>query len=99
MSLPAAHPGPAAGSSQGEIVSTHLSQELAVYERRLPALLRDHDGEYVVIKGEELRHFSADYEEALTWAYEHLGLSGFFVKRVTPDAGTLHLTRDVGLCR
>lgn len=80
-------------------MSATLSHELGVYERRLPALLRDHEGEYVVIKGDELRHFSRDYESALTWAYEHLGLSGFFVKRVTPDGGALHLTRDVGLCR
>lgn len=80
-------------------MSAQLSEELTVYERRLPALLRDHDGDYVVIKGNDLRHFSADYEEALSWAYEHIGLSGFFVKRVTPDGGTLHLARDVGLCR
>lgn len=80
-------------------MSATLSHELAVYERRLPVLLRDHEGEYVVIKGEQLAYFSPDYEAALTWAYEHIGLAGFFVKRVAPDGGALHLTRDIGPCR
>jgi hypothetical protein len=77
-------------------MSATLSHELAVYEGRLPALLREHEGEYVVIKGDELVCFSSDYEAALTWAYEHIGLAGFFVKRVALDGGALHLTRDVG---
>ncbi|MCZ8110077.1 MAG: hypothetical protein ACK5Y7_00425 [Betaproteobacteria bacterium] len=80
-------------------MSATLSHELSVYERQLPSLLKEHEGEYVIIKGDDLAHFSPDYESALSWAYEHIGLAGFFVRRVAPDGGTLHMTREIGPCR
>ena len=72
--------------------------ELQSYERNLPAWLREPEGEFVVIKGDKMTHFAGSYEEALTWAYETFGLTGFFVKRVAADAAVVHLSRDIGSC-
>ena len=76
-----------------------LAQELRTYETRLSAMLRDHPGEYVVIQGEELRHFSSSYEQALQWAYESFGLDRFFVKKVAEDQDVAHFSRDLGPCQ
>lgn len=73
--------------------------ELQAYERNLPMWLAAHEGEFVVLKGDTMVHFAQSYEDALTWAYESFGLTGFFVKRVAADAAVVHLSRDIGLCR
>lgn len=73
--------------------------ELQAYERNLPMWLATHEGEFVVLKGDRLAHFARSYEDALTWAYEAFGVTGFFVKRVAADAAVVHLSRDIGLCR
>lgn len=80
-------------------MSTALQTEFSTYMRRLPALLEQHDGEYVVIKGPEVVHFAPGYEEALTWGYEQYGLEDFFVKRVAADAGAVHLLRGFVACQ
>jgi hypothetical protein len=76
-----------------------LATEFQTYQRQLSALLTQHNGQYVVIKGAELRHFSESYEQALDWAYEAFGLDSFFVKKVCSDEGVAHFTRDLGPCR
>jgi protease II len=76
------------------------SQELETYEAALPKLLRQHEGEYVVIRGGELLKYFPGYNDALAWAYEQFGLESFFVKRVSPsEQHTVHFTRDLGPCR
>jgi hypothetical protein len=80
-------------------MNTSVMPELLVYERCLPSMLQEHDGEFVVIKGEKPAHFSRTYEDALTWAYEAFGLDQFFVKRVAPQGSVVHHTRDIGPCR
>ena len=62
--------------------------------------LKNHAGEYVVINGTNIAHFSATYEAALDWAYDAFGLDGsFFVKLVAADQNVAHFTRDLGPCR
>ena len=78
---------------------TVLDREFEAYNEQLEAIVGQHAGKYVVIKGSELKHFSDTYEEALDWAYAAFGLDGFFVKRVAPDHDVAHFTRDLGLCR
>ena len=78
---------------------TSLDSELEDYNRHLPAIVKQHSGKYVVIKGSELKHFSDTYEEALDWAYGAFGLEHFFVKKVAPDHDVAHFTRDLGPCR
>jgi hypothetical protein len=85
------------------IANSHQQQpspELEAYEAALPKLLRQHEGEYVVIRGGELLRYFSGYSDALAWAYEQFGLESFFVKQVTPtEQHTVHFTRDLGPCR
>ena len=76
-----------------------LQAELDAYRRGLPLMLRQHDGEYVVMKDASPVHFSPTYESALTWAYDQFGLAHFFVKKVSEDEAVAHFSRDAGLCR
>ena len=76
-----------------------LRPEFVAYQRLLPSLLRDHDGQFVVMSGERPVYFDADYEQALTWAFEHSETGDVFVKRISSDGAELHFTRDVGLCQ
>ncbi len=76
-----------------------LQTEMQTYQAQLPGMLGNHDGQFVVIRGSDLAHFSDSYEEALRWAYETFGLSSFFVKKVAADQGLAHFTRDLGPCR
>lgn len=73
--------------------------ELQTYESALAGMLSKHDGEYVVIRGDKIEHFFADYAAALNWAYETFGLERFFVKKVAADQDIAHFTRDFGPCR
>ena len=75
-----------------------LQNELQVYRERLPLMVAQHDGEYVVIKGAKPVHFSSSYEKALDWAYDQFGLEHFFVKKVAQDEPVAHFTRDLGSC-
>lgn len=78
---------------------SHLQTEFQTYQTQLPTMLSQHKGQYVVIKGSSLRHFSESYEQALSWAYETFGLDSFFVKKVAEDQEIAHFTRDLGPCR
>jgi hypothetical protein len=78
---------------------SNLQTENQTYQAELQHMLGSHDGQYVVIKGSSLAHFSESYEQALSWAYEQFGLDTFFVKQVASDQGVAHFTRDLGPCR
>ena len=78
---------------------TSLLQEAQTYRANLAGMLSGHEGQYVVIKGADLQHFSESYQAALNWAYDKFGLDDFFVKRVSMDQGLAHFTRDLGPCR
>lgn len=72
-------------------------QELQTYEACLPQLLKQHEGEYVVIRGTDVLRYFPSYGEALEWAYAEFGLEPFFVKRIfTTEQNTMHFTRDLG---
>lgn len=76
-----------------------LQIEFNTYQSNLQNMLNQHNGQYVVIKGSRLAHFSETYEQALDWAYEKFGLDDFFVKKVASDHDVVHFTRDLGPCR
>lgn len=75
-----------------------LQTEFDTYQALLSNMLTKHEGQFVVIKGSNLAHFSETYEQALNWAYEKFGLDDFFVKRVASDHDVVHFTRDIGPC-
>ncbi len=77
-----------------------LQTEALTYQASLAENLKYHAGQYVVIQGALVAHFSLSYESALDWAYEHFGLDDhFFVKKVAEDQNVAHFTRDLGPCR
>ncbi|HRH32422.1 MAG TPA: hypothetical protein PLK06_03795 [bacterium] len=80
------------------MIAEHSQQrpEMTAYDAALSGMLPKHDGQYVVIKGDQLKRFFAKYDEALAWAYQQFGLEPFFVKRVTAEAKIVHYTRDLG---
>jgi len=55
-----------------------------VFERHRPEWSRTHDGEFVVIQGEKVAGFYADYEAALRAGLKGFGLlTPFLVKQVS----------------
>ena len=77
-----------------------LQAEFQEYERQLPRLLEQHNGQFAVISGAKVQHFSKTYEDALTWGYEKLGLTNpFLVQEVKAGGDVAYFTRDLGPCR
>ena len=71
--------------------SASLNREQAVYEANLSAWLSDHEGEFVVIKGEEVDGFYESRDEALTAGYSRFGIGPLFVKQVSPSEPIHHI--------
>ena len=59
-----------------------LRREQAVYEAHLPGWLREHEGEHVLIRGEQAVGFFATRDEALAAGYARFGVVPLFVKQV-----------------
>ncbi|MFY9511081.1 MAG: hypothetical protein WAQ05_08925 [Rubrivivax sp.] len=72
--------------------------ELQTYENALPAMLKESDGKFVVIRGTEVCKVLPTYEEALDWAYDRFGLERFFVKQINAEEAIAHFSRDLGPC-
>jgi hypothetical protein len=62
-----------------------LNREQAVYEANLSHWLSDHEGEYVLIKGEKVDGFYGSRDEALTVGYARFGIGPLFMKQVSPS--------------
>jgi hypothetical protein len=73
-----------------------LQIEAQVYRQRLPEMLAAHEGEYVVLRGNDAGRFFPSFDAALEWAYDRFGLGGAFVKRVAEDQAAAHFSRDLG---
>lgn len=58
-----------------------IAQEIATYRSRLPELLA-HEGEFVLIKGDQVIGFYSDQSEALREGYRRFGLVPLLVKRI-----------------
>jgi len=71
--------------------STSLSREQAVYEANLSGWLTDHEGEYVLIKGDEVDGFHESRDKALTAGYLRFGIGPLFVKQVSPSEPVHHI--------
>lgn len=59
-----------------------LDIERDTYEAALPDMLKAGDGQYVVIRGNQVCKLLPTYELALAWGYEAFGLDSFLVKQV-----------------
>ena len=76
-----------------------LANELAVYNRLLPELLKD-EGKYALIFGDKLIDVFTSYEDALKAGYQTAKLKPFLVKKISGTETAMYFTRDIdGLCR
>lgn len=69
-----------------------LEQELATYEKHLPEW-PEHEGKFVLIKGDDVIEFYVAYEDAIKAAYEKFKLEPFLVKQVQSIEAIQHITR------
>lgn len=72
-----------------------LDREQAVYETNLSRWLSDHEGEYVLIKGDQVDGFYDSRDEALTAGYSRFGIGPLFVKQVSPSEPVYHISNAV----
>ncbi|WAB91948.1 hypothetical protein [Pseudomonas citronellolis] len=75
-----------------------LETEITTYNAQLPNLLQ-HQGKFVVIKGEEVVDVLDTYNDALKLGYERFGLQQFLVKRIMPPEQVFFITRHVVPCQ
>jgi hypothetical protein len=68
-----------------------LRHEQAVYEAHLPQWLQEHEGEHVVVKGDETLGFFATRDEALAAGYARFGVVPLFVKEVAASEPIHHI--------
>ena len=78
-------------ASQG-MRSISLDREQAVYEANLSLWLSDHEGDYVLIKGDKVEGFYGSRDEALTAGYSRFGIGPLFVKLVSPSEPIHHIS-------
>ena len=59
-----------------------LEKEIETYEKKLHSELLAHEGQFVVIQGEEIAGYADSYSDALRLGYGKFSLSPFLVKRI-----------------
>ncbi len=72
-----------------------LAKELQTYRRELPELLRGHEGEFVLIHGDQVDSFRPNENAAYEAGCERLGLEPFLVKQVLRTEPVLESSVDV----
>ena len=74
---------------------TGLEREIATYRARLPEFLRDHEDQFVLIRGEEVLGFWPTFDEALEVGYDRFGLVPLLVKKVRAEEPIYYFSRDL----
>jgi hypothetical protein len=72
----------------------HLTQELETYKKLLPTLAGS-EGKFVVISEDKSLGVFDSYQDALTAAYEKLGLKPFLVKQISTVEVLSFFTREL----
>ena len=71
-----------------------LEKELATYRAKLPTL-KQQEGEFVLISGEDVIDFFSTYEDAIKAGYQKFKLEPFLVKRVHATEPVFFITRSI----
>jgi hypothetical protein len=74
-----------------------LEKELHTYESRLTEWT-EHEGKFVLIRGETVVDFFFTYEDAVKIGYDKFKLEPFFVKQVQTVAQAQFVSRFAGAC-
>ena len=75
--------------------TTSLRDEQAVYEAHLPRWISEHEGEHVLVKGDEAIGFFATRDDALAAGYARFGVVPLFVKQVAASEPIHHIPNVV----
>lgn len=81
------------------VESERLKTELDTYLRHKDELVRESEGKYVVVHGDEVVGVWDTYEDALRAGYEKVGLEPFLVKQVRSIEQVHFFFRDLVPCR
>jgi len=71
-----------------------LEKELATYKRKLPEL-KNQEGKFALIHGEEVVDFFSTYEDAIKSGYQKYQMEPFLVKRVQATEPVFFISRSV----
>jgi hypothetical protein len=74
-----------------------LERELETYKNKLPEL-KQHEGKFVLIKGEEVVDTFATYEDAIKEGYQRFKLEPFLVKQIQSIEQVQFISRFVKSC-
>jgi len=87
-------------SADDEKASAHVSiaaltEEMATFRDRLPELLCEHEGEFVLIKGTEIAGVFLDRSEALREGYRRFGIVPLLVRQIVASDPVVYLPNVV----
>lgn len=71
-----------------------LEKELATYQAKLPSL-KDHEGKFALIHGDDIVDFFSTYEDAIKAGYQQFNLEPFLVKRVMTVEPVFFISRNI----
>lgn len=74
-----------------------LEREMATYKSKLPEL-KQHEGKFVLIHGDEIAGIFAAYEDALKEGYEKFALEPFLVKQIQSIEQIHYISRFLDPC-
>jgi hypothetical protein len=74
-----------------------LEKELETYKNKLPEL-KQHEGKFVLIKGEDVVDTFTSYEDAIKEGYKKFGLEPFLVKQIHSIEQVQVISRSVIPC-
>ena len=84
---------PAHPNGEREDPMAEIAQEIATYRSRLPELLA-HEGEFVLIKGDQVIGFFDDFSAALREGYRRFGLVPLLVKKIAAVEPVIYIPRN-----
>lgn len=84
-----------AGQGGGEGALAALAEEMATYRDRLPELLAEGEGRFVLIKGREVVGIFPDRSAALRDGYRRFGVAPFLAREITASEPVVYLPNAV----
>jgi hypothetical protein len=72
-----------------------MAAEIATYKARLPEMAREHEGEYVLIKGTEVVGFFPDDPSAMREGRRRFGFVPFVVKQIRAQERVVYIPNVV----
>ena len=72
-----------------------LAQEIAVYKAHQPRLLREHAGQFVLIKADQIVGVFPDRSSALDEGYRRFGIVSFLVREISETQPVIYLPNVV----